>query len=102
MKILHHISHLHPKKGIGNKAASLHKMQQLGFTVPETYVIPNHVQKSFSIDPIKVREQIIHEIDQIDEKDNSWAIRSSGEMEDHENHSFAGQFATLLDVKGTK
>jgi pyruvate,water dikinase len=77
-------------------------MRRLGFPVPETYLIPKHVQKSYSIDPIKVREQILHEIDQIDKKGSSWAIRSSGEMEDLESHSYAGQFATVLDVKGPR
>ncbi len=70
--------------------------------MPETFVIPKHVQKSHSIDPIKVREQILLEIDQIDKKGHSWAIRSSGEMEDLESHSYAGQFATVLDVNGPR
>jgi pyruvate,water dikinase len=102
LKVFYPISHIHSKKGIGNKAASLYKMRRLGFPVPETYLIPKYVQKSYSIDPIKVREQILHEIDQIDKKGSSWAIRSSGEMEDLESHSYAGQFATVLDVKGPR
>ncbi len=101
MKVIHHIGHPGSKKSIGNKAASLHKMHKLGFPVPETYVIPMHVLESFSIEKEKIRAQIQREIHPLAEKDTSWAIRSSGELEDHQNHSFAGQFVTILDVKGT-
>lgn len=100
MKVIHHISHAGRKGSIGNKAASLHKMHKHGFLVPETYVIPMKVLVSFSIDKEKVRAQIFREIRPLAEKDTSWAIRSSGELEDHQNHSFAGQFVTILDVVG--
>ena len=102
MKILHHINQLPAKRGIGNKAASLYKMQKLRFPVPETYVIPMKVTEVLSSNPEKLRQQMLRELEQISVKDCSWAIRSSGEMEDHENHSFAGQFATFLDVKGSQ
>ncbi len=102
MKILHHIGQHSSKSGIGNKAASLYKMQKLGFPVPLSYVIPKHVREAFYSDPEQVRKQIRHELDEISQKDCAWAIRSSGEMEDLENHSFAGQFATYLDVKGSQ
>ena len=75
-------------------------MDKLGFSVPETFVIPIHVKEAFLTDPETVRDQILKELDQISQKDCSWAIRSSGELEDLEDHSFAGQFATVLDVKG--
>ncbi len=102
MKLLRHITHLSSKSGIGNKAASLYKMQKLGFPVPLSYVVPELVREAFSGDPEQVREQILHELDQISKKDCSWAIRSSGEMEDLEDHSFAGQFATFLNVHGSR
>jgi len=102
LKILHYIHQLPSKRGIGNKAASLHKMQKLGFPVPPSYVIPKSVWEAYSADPKKVREQLRQELDQLSQKECSWAIRSSGEMEDHADHSFAGQFATFLDVKGSR
>ena len=102
MKILHHIHHLPSKKGIGNKAASLHKMQKLGLLVPTSYVIPKSVWEAYAVDPDKVRELISQELDQIAQKECSWAIRSSGELEDLQDHSFAGQFATFLEVKGSR
>jgi len=76
-------------------------MQKLGFPVPPSYVIPRRVREAYSADPQTVREEIRKELDQISQKDCSWAIRSSGEMEDDQDHSFAGQFATFLDVKGS-
>jgi phosphohistidine swiveling domain-containing protein len=102
LKVLHHIHQLPSRSRIGNKAASLYKMQKLGFPVPPSYVIPRKVGEAYSSDPQKVREQILRELDQISQNDCSWAIRSSGEMEDLQDHSFAGQFATFLDVKGSR
>lgn len=100
MKILHHIAHLSSKSRIGNKAASLVKMHQMGFPVPETYVIPMKVTEVFKSDPETLKKQMLRELEQISDKDCSWAIRSSGEMEDQKDHSFAGQFATFLNIKG--
>lgn len=77
-------------------------MQKLGFHVPETYVISDRVRLSFLADPDQVQEQLLKELDHLSQNESSWAIRSSSEMEDHENHSFAGQFATFLDVKGSQ
>ncbi|MFO7669211.1 MAG: PEP/pyruvate-binding domain-containing protein [Bacteroidales bacterium] len=100
MKVLHHISQVNSKRSIGNKAASLHKMYKLGFPVPETFVIPVKVREAFSLDPEKVKEQIRSEILPLAAQGSSWAIRSSGKLEDLKTHSFAGQFVTLLNVKG--
>ncbi|MDX2431159.1 MAG: PEP/pyruvate-binding domain-containing protein [Bacteroides sp.] len=76
-------------------------MHKLGFPVPESYVIPMKLKETFSLNPEKVRAQIRKEIIPLAEKNTSWAIRSSGELEDLKNHSFAGQFVTILDVRGT-
>ena len=100
MKILYHIGHPGTRKGIGNKAASLYKINKLGFPIPESYVVPQHVREAFLADPEKIRELLIKDLNQLSEKNFFWAIRSSGEMEDHEDHSFAGQFSTFLDIKG--
>lgn len=101
MKVLHHINHSGSKRRIGNKAISLQRMHKLGFPVPESYVIPMKLKETFSLNPEKVRAQIRKEIIPLAEKNTSWAIRSSGELEDLKNHSFAGQFVTILDVRGT-
>jgi pyruvate,water dikinase len=102
VKILHHIDYLHSLKHIGNKAVSLIKMHKLGFRVPDSFVIPQQVRDSFAMDPDRIRQLILNEVDQIAGKHPSWAIRSSSSLEDLEEHSFAGQFTTLLDVQGSQ
>lgn len=77
-------------------------MHQMGCPVPETYVIPMKVKEVYSGDPENLKKKMLREIEQLSVKDCSWAIRSSGEIEDLEDHSFAGQFATFLNIKGSQ
>ena len=100
MRLILHINRAGDRKGIGNKASSLYKMQKLGFNIPETYVLPKHARSAFIKNPDRVRDQIIKDIQNIPAKVSSWAIRSSGDLEDQKQHSFAGQFTTLLDIQG--
>lgn len=102
MKYIYHITRAGTRKEIGNKAASLYKMLKSGFNVPDTYVLPQHTRSAFLSDPGKAREQLLREIHNIPDKNRAWAIRSSGALEDLKEHSFAGQFTSLLDVQGDK
>ena len=102
MKYIYHITRAGTRKEIGNKAASLYKMLKSGFNVPDTYVLPQHTRSAFLSDPGKAREQLLREIHNIPDKNRAWAIRSSGALEDLREHSFAGQYTSLLDVQGDK
>ncbi|MFM8945018.1 MAG: PEP/pyruvate-binding domain-containing protein [Actinomycetota bacterium] len=73
----------------GGKAANLHRLVALGYPVPAARVVdvavladPHALDLSW-VDPAR-----------------AYAVRSSASVEDGAERSFAGQFATVLDVRG--
>lgn len=67
------------------KAAGLHFLHQAGFDVPATWVIPPDSQPPYEVDELLARG-------------GPFAVRSSASVEDGSERSFAGQFASVLDV----
>ena len=76
----------------GHKAATLAQLRNLGFDVPDGFVIPAGVQVS--------REEIATALARLG--DGPMAVRSSGVAEDLPDASFAGQYDTLLNVRGAE
>lgn len=99
-----YIIHLHQKnrakkidfEQLGGKAASLMKMCQAGFPVPEGYVILANAWKD-SILKKEAKEELVHFIEKLP-KQCTYAVRSSSIGEDGKEHSFAGAYETELDV----
>lgn len=67
---------------VGGKALGLIKLYSLGLPVPKTYFVDG-----FSNDLLKMLN-----------KTKTYAVRSSADIEDGENNSFAGVFDSVLDV----
>jgi phosphohistidine swiveling domain-containing protein len=76
----------------GHKAATLALLRNLGFDVPDGFVIPAGVQAS--------RDDITAALARLG--DGPVAVRSSGVAEDLPDASFAGQYDTLLNVLGAE
>ena len=76
----------------GHKAAALALLRNLGFDVPDGFVIPAGVQAS--------REEIAAALARLG--DVPVAVRSSGLAEDLPDASFAGQYDTHLNVRGAE
>jgi pyruvate,water dikinase len=76
----------------GHKAATLAVLRSLGFDVPDGFVIPAGVQAS--------RDDIAVALTRLG--DGPVAVRSSGVAEDLPDASFAGQYDTLLNVRGAE
>jgi phosphohistidine swiveling domain-containing protein len=74
----------------GNKAASLHRLQQAGFTVPAGFVVPPEVQIEFVGTELEAAVAMLGGY--------PVAVRSSAQLEDLEGISFAGQYATRLHI----
>lgn len=101
----------------GNKIDNLIKMREQGLPVPEFRILrfgdlvdegawQNEVTKSKGklTDPGKLRACLKTDWEETvrsaaDDKDGLFAVRSSCNLEDGEDYSFAGQFATFLNVQ---
>ena len=82
---------------VGNKAAVLAVLRRAGFDVPPGVVVTAAGHGSVEDDlPAAIRAALEHVPDLLGP--GPWAVRSSGTAEDSEEASFAGQFATVLDV----
>lgn len=91
------------KETVGGKAANLSLLKAKGFRVPHGWVITTKVfdqiyEKGKSLAQLWPR--ILPNLDLTDKK--KYAIRSSANVEDQLEHSFAGQFHTYLKVDGSQ
>lgn len=78
-----------PNSALGGKAGHVLWLLKNGFKVPETWVIP-----AGAIDAAEHVNPWLRD-------DGPWAVRSSAAVEDGFESSYAGQFATVLDVTGS-
>lgn len=77
-------------KDIGGKAQNLLKLKELGFNVPDFLII--------TPDEIENDEILNAKLKDLESKDITYAVRSSGINEDSKDKSYAGIFKTEIDV----
>jgi pyruvate,water dikinase len=85
---------------VGAKAQNLLFLRRRGFHTPETFVVPWDVQHRFDRGDASVVDILRSELARRLDIGRRYAVRSSADVEDSSDYSFAGQFATLLDVEG--
>lgn len=86
------------RETIGNKAYSLILLKKYNCNVPLTYVISSEAFSDFLKDKEVVLRRIFSELMTL--PDLNFAVRSSTNIEDGSTYSHAGQFETILNVKG--
>ena len=87
--------------GIGNKSMNLLKLKENDFKIPETYVIPCYAFDEYKKGNEEITEKLALEIQQkLPVEECCFSIRSSANIEDTSQFSFAGQFRTYLNVVG--
>jgi pyruvate,water dikinase len=75
----------------GGKAAGLRWLSRQGVRVPATWVM---------VEPIADRRQLSRILAPLGDSDCRFAVRSSANVEDGGDRSYAGQFTTVVDVAG--
>ena len=71
-----------------------------GWRVPLTYVLPYAVSTAYRRDAKTLLAGIEKKIQKLLKQNQSYAIRSSANLEDLDQHSYAGQFQSFLNVCG--
>jgi pyruvate,water dikinase len=85
---------------IGNKAQNLRFLAARGFSVPRTYVCTWEAHARYVQDDVQVVEALRNELAAKLDSKKRYAVRSSANLEDGLDSSFAGQFKSVLDVWG--
>ncbi|TFF91453.1 hypothetical protein EU545_04035 [Candidatus Thorarchaeota archaeon] len=88
------------KHQVGNKAKNLAFLVKHGYNVPRTLVCVFEAFSKYSQGDESVPEALREELAFHLRRDKKYSVRSSANIEDSTSYSFAGQFATHLNVEG--
>ena len=91
-----------PNQATGNKAKNLGILARLGFAVPDTYVCTWEAYGCYLDDDLAIVETLKAELAAQIDLERRYAVRSSANLEDSLNYSFAGQFKSVLDAHGVE
>jgi pyruvate,water dikinase len=89
----------HPRK-IGNKGRSLRFLIEKNFRTPTTYVCTWDAYLRYLKNDVSILTIVRDELSKLLDENKHYAVRSSANIEDSNEHSFAGQFKTFLNVQG--
>ena len=89
-----------PPKAIGNKALNLQQLAAFSVRIPETFVLSWEAYRRYLKDDITLVDELHHELSQRLNPKSLYAVRSSANIEDSLERSFAGQFKSVLNVQG--
>ncbi len=100
MKYLVSLNTKKPPANIGNKALNLHRLWQKKYNIPKTYICTWDAYQDYQRLGESVLNTLTLDLERVIESDKSYAVRSSANIEDSTISSFAGQFTSLLNVRG--
>ena len=84
----------------GNKAASLNWLLKKGFQIPATWVVPADVLQTLAAGETTSQTDLQTSLEHALDPTRRYAVRSSANIEDGPEASYAGQFQSLLNVPG--
>lgn len=87
-------------KEIGGKGVQLKNLSNLSVEIPKTYVCRSSLFKIYLTDPKAALTTLSQELSSIIDPARRYAVRSSANVEDGSDLSFAGQFDSCLNVQG--
>lgn len=84
----------------GNKANSLLFLHRYGFNIPVSFLVTTHAYERFLKEGPALLDELRNEVRNL--PDLTFAVRSSTTAEDSKDYSYAGQFQTLMNIRGTE
>jgi pyruvate,water dikinase len=85
----------------GNKACNLQKLIKLKVQIPKTFICDWGAFQAYQADPSRVIKHLAKLLEKYINPNIVYAVRSSTSIEDGAVHSYAGQFESILNVKGS-
>ena len=99
-KYIFNLSDRNIPETIGGKARNLQRLREKRFSVPETYICIWDAYQDYYQKGGEVLASVKTQLAEVIDEHKSYAVRSSANVEDDFEHSFAGQFVTHLNTKG--
>lgn len=100
MGLIINVTKRKPPASVGNKAVNLRKLAGIGMRTPQTYAIKWEAYQRYIKDDDRLIDELRAEIAETIDPGKTYAVRSSANIEDSMDRSFAGQFKSVLHVQG--